>query len=40
MILVAVAIDVYLKANGKKITKVPRIFKMQSRKNQVSSSIK
>ena len=40
MILVAVAIDVNLKANGKKIKKVPSIFKTQSRKNQVSSSIK
>jgi hypothetical protein len=38
--ILAVTIDVNLKANGKKIKKVPSIFKMQSRKNQVSSSIK
>jgi hypothetical protein len=36
----AVAIDAYLKANGRKIKKVPSIFKKQFRKNEVSSSIK
>jgi hypothetical protein len=36
----AVAIDTYQRAKGRKIKKVFSIFKMQSRKIEVSSSIK